>query len=238
MQFKQVCQTNRFVCSSIIISFFLFVSGYLQSFCDILFENLSALPGDARTMIGFIGFDSQIHFYDLTDRPSGNFRVMIVPDLENLDGKFDDLLPMPDSLLVNLAECRTMVESFLNEFPKIYQQNHSTDSALGTALQIAGKLLNTTGGRITVLQSRIPNINPGALNESITKEPTMIAPTSDFYKKLALDYASAQIACDLFVFNSHYIDLATLSNDLFYKRSYSTEREYRIYRWHSKIFWW
>ena len=174
---------------------------------------MSALPGDARTLIGFLGYDSQIHFYDLTDRPSGNFRVMVMPDLENVDDKLEEILPMPDNLLVNLSECRTMIEAFLNELPKIYQQNHSTDSALGTALQVAGKLLNVTGGRVTVLQSRIPNLNPGALNESVAKEPTVIAPTSDFYKKVALDYASAQIACDLFVFNSHYIDLATLSND-------------------------
>lgn len=134
---------------------------------------------------------------------------MIVPDLDNLD----DFLPMPDGLLVNLAECRTMIETFLNELPKISQQDPQTNSALGTALQIANKLLKDTGGRVTVFQTRIPNVNPGALNESVTKEPTVIAPTSDFYKKLALDYASAQIACDLFVLNSHYIDLATLSNE-------------------------
>ncbi|CAF4621725.1 unnamed protein product, partial [Rotaria socialis] len=50
-----------------------------------------------------------------------------------------------------------------------------------------------------------------ALCEQIAKEPKSIGPTSDFYKKLSLDYASQQIACDLFLLNSHYIDLATLS---------------------------
>lgn len=139
---------------------------------------------------------------------------MIVPDL---DAKPEDFLPLPDGLMVTLTECRSIVETFLNELPKIYQDNHEMDSALGAALQIAGKLLSQTGGRITVVQTRIPNINPGALNEIITpsgqanKEPTTVAPTSDFYKKLSLDYASTQIACDLFLLNSHYIDLATLS---------------------------
>jgi protein transport protein SEC24 len=136
---------------------------------------------------------------------------MIVPDL---DDKPEDFLPMPDSLMVTLCECRTTIETFLNELPKIYRDNHETDSALGSALQIAGKLLGQTGGRVTVMQTRIPNINPGALNESVGsagKEPTVIAPTSDYYKKLSLDYASSQIACDLFLLNSHHIDLATLS---------------------------
>jgi protein transport protein SEC24 len=139
---------------------------------------------------------------------------MVAPDL---DSKPEDFLPMPDGLMVTLCECRTTVETFLNELPKIYEDNHETDSALGSALQIAGKLLGQTGGRVTVIQTRIPNLNPGALNESMNtggntgKEPTTIGPTSDYYKKLSLDYASIQIACDLFLLNSHYIDLATLS---------------------------
>jgi protein transport protein SEC24 len=136
---------------------------------------------------------------------------MIVPDLDN---KPEDFLPMPDGLMVTLCECRSTVETFLTELPKIYENNNETDSALGSALQIAGKLLGQTGGRVTVVQTRIPNLNPGALNEGINsgaKEPTTIGPTSDFYKKLSLDYASIQIACDLFLLNSHHIDLATLS---------------------------
>ncbi|CAF1127607.1 unnamed protein product [Adineta steineri] len=186
-------------------------TGYLQSFCDILFENLSSLPGDARTQIGFITYDSRIHFYDLSDRQNGTFRIMVAPDLENIENKLDEFLPVPDGLMVTLNDCRAIVETFLNELPKVYQNNSETDSALGTALLIAGKLLHQTGGRVTVMQTRIPNINPGSLNSQIAKEPTVITPTSDFYKKLSLDYASQQIACDLFLLNSHYIDLTTLS---------------------------
>ncbi|CAF1187664.1 unnamed protein product [Rotaria sp. Silwood1] len=186
-------------------------TGYLQSFCDILFENLNNLPGDARTQIGFIAYDSRIHFYDLSDRQNGTFHIMIAPDIENIENKLDEFLPLPDGLMVTLCDCRTIIETFLNELPKVYQNNHETDSALGTALLIAEKLLHNTGGRVTVIQTRIPNINPGALNENIGKEPTSIGPTSDYYKKLSLDYASQQIACDLFLLNSHYIDLTTLS---------------------------
>ena len=139
---------------------------------------------------------------------------MIAPDL---DSKPEDFLPMPDGLMVTLCECRSTVELFLNELPKLYQDNYETDSALGAALQIAGKLLDPIGGRVTVIQTRIPNLNPGALHELINtggqalKEQTAVGPTTDYYKKLSLEYASLQIACDLFLLNSHYIDLATLS---------------------------
>lgn len=188
-----------------------FCLGYLQSFCDILYENLNSLPGDARTQIGFIAYDSRIHFFDLSDGENGTFHIMVVPDLENIETKLDEFLPLPDGLMVTLCDSRGAVEALLNELPKAYQDNHEADSALGSALLIAGKLLNQTGGRITVMQTRIPNINPGALNEKLAKEPTTISATSDFYKKVALDYASQQIACDLFLLNTHYIDLTTLS---------------------------
>ncbi|CAF1096174.1 unnamed protein product [Didymodactylos carnosus] len=187
-------------------------TGYLQSFCDVLSESLSVLPGDARTQIGFLTYDSRLHFYDLSERQNGTFRMMIAPDLENID---NDFLPLPDGLMVTLGENRTTVETFLNELPKVFKENNETDSALGAALQIALKLLGPTGGRVTVVQTRIPNVNPGSLqaqhSQDSGKEPVNVAPTSDYYKKMSLDYASQQIACDLFLLNSHYVDLATLS---------------------------
>jgi hypothetical protein len=38
-----------------------------------------------------------------------------------------------------------------------------TDSALGTALNAAYQLLKPTGGRITVMQTCLPNVGEGAL---------------------------------------------------------------------------
>ena len=89
------------------------------------------------------------------------------------------------------------------------------------------------------MQTRIPNINPGALNAQIGKDPTVIAPTSDFYKKLSLDFASQQIACDLFLLNSSYIDLATLSkkNDLCSISKIKSKFCF-VFRWNIEIFRW
>ena len=40
-------------------------SGYLHLVCKLLKENLEKMPGDLRTQIGFITFDSTVHFYSL-----------------------------------------------------------------------------------------------------------------------------------------------------------------------------
>lgn len=87
------------------------------------------LPGDTRTKIGLITFDSTIHFYNLQEGQSQP-QMLVVSDI---DGKCilpsvqmcsvvsevswlsnipssDVFLPMPDSLLVNLSECKEVSE--------------------------------------------------------------------------------------------------------------------------------
>ncbi|XP_059048258.1 protein transport protein Sec24A [Achroia grisella] len=185
-------------------------SGYLQVVCDTLKNNLEQLPGDARTQVGFICFDAHIHFYFMSDgltRP----KEMTVLDID------DVFLPSPESLLVNLGERRELIKELLTVLP----QRHSTPgvaaSALGAALQAAYKLMAPTGGRITVFQTCLPNIGPGALqsredpNARSAKEVAHLSPATDFYKRLALDCSGAQVAVDLFLLNSQYADLATLS---------------------------
>ncbi|TKS83125.1 Protein transport protein [Collichthys lucidus] len=74
-------------------------TGYLKVFCQSLLDNINALPGDSRTKVGFITFDSTIHFYNLQEGLSQP-QMLIVSDIEDI------FLPTPDSLLVNLNECK------------------------------------------------------------------------------------------------------------------------------------
>ena len=39
--------------------------GAVEVFCKTLLQNLSCLPGDARTMVGFLTYDHCLHFYNL-----------------------------------------------------------------------------------------------------------------------------------------------------------------------------
>uniref|UniRef100_A0A2K6GN56 Sec23/Sec24 trunk domain-containing protein n=1 Tax=Propithecus coquereli TaxID=379532 RepID=A0A2K6GN56_PROCO len=60
------------------------------------------LPGNTRTKIGFITFDSTIHFYSLQEGLSQP-QMLIVSDIE------DVFIPMPENLLVNLNESKESV---------------------------------------------------------------------------------------------------------------------------------
>uniref|UniRef100_A0A0V0G5J3 Putative vesicle coat complex copii subunit sfb3 n=1 Tax=Triatoma dimidiata TaxID=72491 RepID=A0A0V0G5J3_TRIDM len=187
-------------------------AGYLQVFCESLLSQLEALPGDSRTAVGFITFDSTVHYYSLAETQAQPHQMVIV----DIDDMF---VPCPDNLLVNLNECLGLIRDLLRELPNKYKESYDTGSALGSALQAAYKLLAATGGRITVFQSCLANCGPGKLipredpaqrsGESVSQ--TMLNPVTDFYKKLALDCSGQHIAVDLFILNSQFVDLATLS---------------------------
>ncbi|KAM8834458.1 protein transport protein Sec24A isoform 1-T1 [Synchiropus picturatus] len=185
-------------------------TGYLNVFCQSMLDNINALPGDSRTKVGFITFDSTIHFYNLQEGLSQP-QMLIVSDIE------DVFLPTPDSLLVNLNECKELVQDLLKSLPTLFQKTMETQSALGPALQAAFKLLSPTGGRMSVFQTQLPNLGVGALQSredpnqrASAKDIQHLSPATDFYKKLALDCSGQQVAVDLFLLSSQYCDLASL----------------------------
>ncbi|KAM6984006.1 protein transport protein Sec24A isoform 3-T3 [Tautogolabrus adspersus] len=185
-------------------------TGYLNVFCQSLLDNINALPGDSRTKVGFITFDSTIHFYNLQEGLSQP-QMLIVSDIEDI------FLPTPDSLLVNLNECKELVQDLLKSLPTLFEKTMETQSALGSALQAAFKLLSPTGGRMSVFQTQLPNLGVGALQSredpnqrASAKDIQHLSPATDFYKKLALDCSGQQVAVDLFLLSSQYCDLASL----------------------------
>uniref|UniRef100_A0A8C7XJG5 SEC24 homolog A, COPII coat complex component n=1 Tax=Oryzias sinensis TaxID=183150 RepID=A0A8C7XJG5_9TELE len=185
-------------------------TGYLTVFCQSLLENINALPGDSRTKVGFITFDSTIHFYNLQEGLSQP-QMLIVSDIEEI------FLPTPDSLLVNLNECKELVQDLLKSLPNLFLKTMETQSALGSALQAAFKLLSPTGGRMSVFQTQLPNLGMGALQSredpnqrASAKDIQHLSPATDFYKKLALDCSGQQVAVDLFLLSAQYCDLASL----------------------------
>ncbi|KAL0102264.1 hypothetical protein PUN28_018655 [Cardiocondyla obscurior] len=185
-------------------------SGYLQIVCNTITDELSRLPGDSRTQVGFLAVDSAIHYFSMPDNVSQPHE-MIMLDID------DVFLPCPENLIVNLKEREELIRDLLAQLPVKFSNTHDTNSALGAGLQAALKLLSATGGRVTVFQTCLPNIGPGALqpredpNTRANKDVPHLNPATDFYKRFALDCSGQQIAIDLFLLNSQYSDLATLS---------------------------
>ncbi|XP_036279701.1 protein transport protein Sec24A isoform X1 [Pipistrellus kuhlii] len=184
-------------------------TGYLNSVCQSLLDNLDLLPGNTRTKIGFITFDSTIHFYSLQEGLSQP-QMLIVSDIEDI------FIPMPENLLVNLNESKELVQDLLKTLPQMFAKTLETQSALGPALQSAFKLMSPTGGRMSVFQTQLPTLGAGALkpreepNQRSSAKEIHLTPSTDFYKKLALDCSGQQVAVDLFLLSGQYSDLASL----------------------------
>lgn len=70
---------------------------------------------------------------------------------------------------------------------------------------------------MTVFQAALPNVGPGAVaaredpSQRSSAETPLLNPVNDFYKKLALECSGHQVAVDLFILNSQYVDIATIS---------------------------
>uniref|UniRef100_A0A7N8WXI2 SEC24 homolog B, COPII coat complex component n=1 Tax=Mastacembelus armatus TaxID=205130 RepID=A0A7N8WXI2_9TELE len=186
-------------------------AGYLKYFCESLLENLDKLPGDTRTRVGFLTFDSTIHFYNLQEGLSQP-QMLVVSDIDDI------FIPSHDSLMVNLKESKELVKDLLTSLPRMFSQSRETHSALGPALQAAFKLMVPTGGRVSVFQTQLPTRGAGTLqsredpNQRSSKKGVQhLGPATDFYKKLALDCSGQQIGVDLFLLSSQYADLASLA---------------------------
>ncbi|XP_077388931.1 protein transport protein Sec24B [Festucalex cinctus] len=186
-------------------------SGYLKYFCESLLENLYKLPGDSRTKVGFLTFDSSVHFYNLQEGLSQP-QMLVVTDID------DVFIPSHDSLMVNLKESKELIKDLLTSLPAMFSRSRETQSALGPALQAAYKLMLPTGGRVSVFQTQLPTLGAGSLQSredpgrrSSVKGVQHLGPATDFYKKFALDCSGQQIGVDLFLLSSQYADLASLA---------------------------
>lgn len=60
-------------------------TGYLQVVCDTILEQLEKLPGDTRKQVGFIAYNSAVHFYNIAENYNQPHEVTVL----DLEGKAD-----------------------------------------------------------------------------------------------------------------------------------------------------
>ncbi|KAJ0980447.1 hypothetical protein J5N97_008702 [Dioscorea zingiberensis] len=186
-------------------------SGLLEVVSKTIKACLDELPGFPRTQIGFITFDSTLHFYSLKSS-SSQPQMMVVADLEDI------FLPMPDDLLVNLSDSRGVVDALLDSLPSMFQDNVNVESAFGPALKAAFMVMSKLGGKLLVFQSTLPSLGVGRLRlrgedlrvYGTDKEHSLRTPEDPFYKQMAAEFTKCQIAVDIFTFSDKYSDIASL----------------------------
>ncbi|GKY91729.1 hypothetical protein MPSEU_000144700 [Mayamaea pseudoterrestris] len=173
--------------------------------------SLDHLPGRGRTKIGFVTFDNSVHYYNLASDLT-NPQVLVVADLKEL------FVPLPDHLLVNLEESRSVVEVFLDSLPEMFSRNPVvSQSCLGPALKAAFTVMKQVGGKMCVFQSLMPNLGDGALKPreqpgimGTPAEIKLLKPEQTWFKDTAVEFSRQQISVDMFLFPYQYMDLASL----------------------------
>jgi len=186
-------------------------TGMVREACTTIRSILSQLPGQPRTQVGFLTFDSSFHFYNLKSTLSEP-QMLAVPDLD------DPFLPLPSELLVNLNECRGLVDALLEKIPSTFANTTNPDSALGPALQAACAMMQHVGGKLQLFQACQPTLGKAQTRPredtsllGTDKESTLLNPSTDSFKTLALEVCSkSQISVDLFCCCEGHADLATL----------------------------
>lgn len=132
----------------------------------------------------------------------------------------DIFAPTYDSLVVSLKEHRTAVEELLQMLPSYFDKTTDQHSALGAALQVhylcsstashfvpvlqvAHEIIADNGGRITVMQTVMPDRGPGALkNREDPNERSGVSVISLFPSpghKFTAAGRTATDACDRFL---------------------------------------
>jgi protein transport protein SEC24 len=198
------------------VSYAAISSGLLATSARTILDSLNRIPNaDRRTRLGFLAFDSSLHYFSVPKDADENAEtnMYVVGDLD------EPFLPVPQGLLVPLAESRQSIEKFLQKLPLMFQNNQSNASCMGPALKAGQNLISALGGKIVVLTASLPNLGVGKLDMredkkllGTSKEAGLLQTANSFYKSFAVECSKNQVSIDMFLFSSQYQDVASLSN--------------------------
>ncbi|XP_058104193.1 protein transport protein SEC24 A-like [Magnolia sinica] len=186
-------------------------SGMIEIVAKTIKSCLDELPGFPRTQIGFLTFDSTLHFYNMKSSLTLP-QMMVVADLDDL------FVPLPDDLVVNLSESRNVVDAFLDSLPFMFQDNANIESAFGPALKAACRVMSQLGGKLLIFQTTLPSLGIGCLKlrgndpciYGTDKEHTLRIAEDPFYKQMAAELSNNQIGVNVYAFSDQYSDIASL----------------------------
>eukprot|EP00003_Mantamonas_plastica_P010872 TRINITY_DN2039_c0_g1_i1.p1 TRINITY_DN2039_c0_g1~~TRINITY_DN2039_c0_g1_i1.p1 ORF type:complete len:583 (-),score=192.80 TRINITY_DN2039_c0_g1_i1:14-1762(-) len=188
----------------------------LNHLSETLKQALDNLPGDERTLVGFLAFDNSLHFVNLSPELSQP-QILVVSDIT--DPKEQPFVPLPRGFLVELASAKEQVDAFVDIIPSMWSDSKTVDSALGPAIKAAQMILGDIGGKMLLFHSALPNVGMGALKNRLNlnqlgtdQEISMLTCGDKFYKETAADLSRLQISVDVFSFAASHNELSTVGN--------------------------
>ncbi|CAK5034075.1 unnamed protein product [Meloidogyne enterolobii] len=181
--------------------------GYLHIFAEQLAIDIDRFPGNENALIGFMGFDSALHFFQFEDSTSEPKHIIEF----DIDESFP---PVCSGLVVPLEEFKLSIKKFISKLPGIFDHGVSSSNCLGSALAVTKELIEEIGGRVTIMLSSLPNIGLGALKlrDDSKVSKLKFTPQVDYYRTFALECTGKQIAIDLFAIGERNVDLPTLAD--------------------------
>ncbi|KAI8360900.1 Sec23/Sec24 trunk domain-containing protein [Choanephora cucurbitarum] len=186
-------------------------SGMLSAACQSV-KKLLAIGLPAYTKIAIMTFDTSLHFYNIKAGQS-QASMMVVSDLQ------DVFVPMSEGFFVDSIESRQTIEGLLDQLLSLHQHTIIPQAAFGAAAQAALQAMKTIGGKVSLMQTCLPTLGPGALKErddpklyGTEREKGLFAPQDKYYTQLATDYVQHGITADVWLFPppNTYVDTATL----------------------------
>jgi len=184
-------------------------SGMTAIACETILSCLKELPGEPRTRIGILTFDSQVHFYQL----SGEITQPKMYVMSNVD---DPYIPLPpDEFVVNISDSEDLITELLEQLPRWHETTTNTNNCFGAAVACAFQIMEQTGGKVQFFNYGIPKIGVSKLQErqrstASDKQHLQIKRQIEDYLLKSVDFAKVQASCDLFAFADDTCDLPTI----------------------------
>ncbi|KAK5115701.1 hypothetical protein LTR62_000790 [Meristemomyces frigidus] len=173
----------------------------------------SKVPANAR--VGFMTFDREIHFYDVSASVLAP-QQLVVNDLEDPFAAISG-----ERLFVDAATCRKNITTLLRQIPNMFANIRHPEPALLPSLNAALAALEPTGGKIVCSIASLPTYGPGRLilrdksqtqpdDGDHTKE--LLKTDHQGFRKCQADMVKAGVGVDFFCAApmGGYLDLATI----------------------------
>ncbi|KAL6046314.1 Protein transport protein Sec24C [Balamuthia mandrillaris] len=182
----------------------------LDCFVRAIKHILQSLPEDSEAKVGFITFDTTVHFYNLKsvlEQP----KMLVVPDVTDM------FVPLVEGLLVKYNESKDIIDTFLARLPSMFSNTTINESVFGSALEAASMALEETGGKVLIFQCSLPVAGNGRLKKrddpkliGTDKESALYKPQGSYYTELGVKCAEKQVSVDTFLFSASFVDTATI----------------------------